>query len=355
MKIVMTGGGTSGHVTPNIALFKPLSDLGHTISYIGTKDIEKELVTKENIDYYEIEAGKLRRYVDIENIKDVAKIFKGYNKALKILKKIKPDVVFSKGGFVSCPVVWAAKTLNIPAVIHESDITPGLANKLCIPFAEKICYAFPETKKYLPENKSIYTGLPVRESLLTGDRETGLKLMGFTEGKQVLLLMGGSQGSEFLNKKLRQDLSVLTEKFNICHLCGKGHIDETLLNLEGYCQFEYVNEDLKHILSASDIVVSRGGATAIFEILALKKPALIIPLSKKVSRGDQILNAKSFKEQGLVEYIEEEDLENIRLSDKIAELDGKRHIISENQNKKDITKSLSAVINVILSVAKEKN
>lgn len=356
MKIVMTGGGTSGHVTPNIALFKPLKDAGFDISYIGTsKGIEHELVTKENIDYYEIEAGKLRRYIDMENVKDIGKILKGYNGAVKILKKIKPDVVFSKGGFVSCPVVWAAKRLGIPAVIHESDITPGLANKLSLPFAEKVCYAFPETKKHLPENKSIYTGLPVRESLLTGDRKKGLELMGFTASKPVLLLMGGSQGSGFLNKKLRESLNLLLEEFQVCHLCGKGNIDQTLLNLKGYCQFEYVNYELNHILSASDIVVSRGGATAIFEILALKKPALIVPLSKKVSRGDQILNAKSFKAQGLIDYIEEEDLENIRLFDKITELYNKRYVISENQSKKDVTKSLSAVINVILSVVKEKN
>lgn len=356
MKIVMTGGGTSGHVTPNIALFKPLKDAGFDISYIGTsKGIEHELVTKENIDYYEIEAGKLRRYIDMENVKDIGKILKGYNGAVKILKKIKPDVVFSKGGFVSCPVVWAAKRLGIPAVIHESDITPGLANKLSLPFAQKVCYAFPETKKHLPENKSIYTGLPVRESLLKGDRKKGLELMGFTDSKPVLLLMGGSQGSGFLNKKLRESLNLLLEEFQVCHLCGKGNIDQTLLNLKGYCQFEYVNYELNHILSASDIVVSRGGATAIFEILALKKPALIVPLSKKVSRGDQILNAKSFKAQGLIDYIEEEDLENIRLFDKITELYNKRYVISENQSKKDVTKSLSAVINVILSVVKEKN
>lgn len=353
MKIVMTGGGTSGHVTPNIALFKPLKEAGFEISYIGTKDgIERELVTKEGIDYYPIKAGKLRRYIDMENIKDISKICVGYTQALKVLKEIKPDVVFSKGGFVSCPVVWAAKTLNIPSVIHESDITPGLANKLSSPFAKKICYAFPETKNHLPASKSIYTGLPVREELIKGNRQKGLEFLGFSGEKPLLLLMGGSLGSKFLNDKLRGEIDELLVKFDICHLCGKGNIDSELFNRAGYVQFEYVNKELCDIMAASDFIISRGGATAIFEILALSKPSLIVPLSKRASRGDQIENAKSFKAQGLCDYIEEEDLQFKDFSSLIDSVYEKRAYIAENQNRKDTKKSTSAIVNVILSVVK---
>lgn len=353
MKIVMTGGGTSGHVTPNIALFKPLKEAGFEISYIGTKEgIEHELVTKEGIDYYSIKAGKLRRYIDMQNVKDISRIFAGCGQALKILKNIKPDVVFSKGGFVSCPVVWAAKMLGIPSVIHESDITPGLANKLSAPFAKKICYAFPETKAHLPEGKSIYTGLPVRHELLCGSREKGLEFLGFDGNKPVLLLMGGSLGSKFLNDKLRSEIDDLLQRFDICHLCGKGNIDTEFFNRRGYCQFEYVNEELCDVMAASDFVITRGGATAIFEILALSKPSLVVPLSRKASRGDQIENAKSFKAQGLCEYIEEEELEAKDFSKLIDAIYENRAKIAENQNRKDTKKSTSAIVNVILSVIK---
>ena len=353
MKIVMTGGGTSGHVTPNIALFKPLKEAGFEISYIGTREgIEHDLVTREGIDYYPIKAGKLRRYIDMQNVKDVSKICTGYAQALKVLRTVKPDVVFSKGGFVSCPVIWAAKTLGIPSVIHESDITPGLANKLSAPFAKKICYAFPETKAHLPEGKSIYTGLPVREELLSGDRQKGLEFMGFDGNKPVLLLMGGSLGSKFLNDKLRAEIDDLLQKFDVCHLCGKGNTDSELFNRRGYCQFEYVNEELCDVMAASDFIISRGGATAIFEILALVKPSLIVPLSKKASRGDQIENAKSFKAQGLCDYMEEEELERKDFSELIDSIYEKRAVIAENQNRKDTSKSASAIVNVILSVVK---
>jgi UDP-N-acetylglucosamine--N-acetylmuramyl-(pentapeptide) pyrophosphoryl-undecaprenol N-acetylglucosamine transferase len=249
--------------------------------------------------------------------------------------------------------VWAAKRLGVPVVIHESDITPGLANKLCVPFADKICYAFPDTKKALPENKSIYTGLPVREELFSGVKEKGLKLMGFNGEKPVILLMGGSQGSVFLNNCLRASLESLLKNFDICHLCGKNNIDPSLVNLKGYCQFEYVNEELKDLLSACDIVISRGGATALFELVALKKPTLVIPLSKRASRGDQILNAKAFKAEGLCEYIEEEDIIQGQFDLLVNSLYEKRAVIAENQERKDNRKSISSIINILLSVMKK--
>ncbi len=351
MKIVLTGGGTSGHVTPNIALLDVLKNHFEDIYYIGTeKGVEKALIEGEGIPFFTIEAGKLRRYIDVENLKDISKIFKGYKKSVKILKKLKPDVVFSKGGFVSCPVVWAARKLKIPVVLHESDITPGLANKLSLPSASKICYAFPETEKHLPEGKRVYTGLPVRKEILEGDREKGIEICGFENDKPVLTVIGGSLGSVFLNDTVRMNLNELLKHFNICHLCGKGHIDHSLLNVNGYCQFEYVNKELCHIMAATDMLVSRAGATAIFEIVELKKPALLIPLSKKASRGDQIDNAKSFAKQGLVEFTEEEDLNPSQFTEKILSIYMNRDKYIKIQSEKASKDSRNAVLEVILSV-----
>ena len=353
MKIVLTGGGTSGHVTPNIALLDVLKKHFEDIYYIGTeKGVEKSLIEAEGVPFFTIEAGKLRRYIDIENIKDISRIFKGYKKSVKILKKLKPDVVFSKGGFVSCPVVWAAHKLKIPVVLHESDITPGLANKLCLPFASKICYAFAETEKHLPEDKRVYTGLPVRKEILEGERNKGLEMCSFEEGKPTLTIMGGSLGSAFLNDTVRMNLDSLLKHFNICHLCGKGHIDHSLLNVKGYCQFEYVNKELCHIMAATDMLVSRAGATAIFEIIELKKPALLIPLSRRVSRGDQIDNAKSFANEGLVEYIEEENLNPSEFTEKVLSLYMSRDEYVKIQSEKTTKDSRNAVLEVILQAVK---
>ena len=230
----------------------------------------------------------------------------GYREARKFLKKYKPDVVFSKGGFVSVPVVRAAGSLHIPCVIHESDMTPGLANKLCFRAAKKICCNFPETLEMLPKGKAVLTGTPIRGELFTGDKARGLEICGFTADKPVLMIMGGSQGSVSVNNAVRGNLPELLETFQIVHLCGKGHFDESLGDVEGYCQFEYVKEDLKHLFAAADLLVSRAGANAICEILALGKPSLLIPLPTKGSRGDQILNANSFAEQGFSEVLEDE-------------------------------------------------
>lgn len=355
MKIAMTGGGTSGHVTPNIALFPGLIKSGFEIIYIGTKEgIEYNLLKKENIPFFEIQAGKLRRYIDIENIKDISKICKGFFQAYKILKREKPDVVFSKGGFVSCPVVWAAAKLNIPVVLHESDYTPGLANKLSAPFASKICYAFPETAKYLPQEKSVYTGLPVRSELKEGNQNKALQFCGFTDNKPVLTIIGGSLGSVFLNNIVRANLKELLEIFNICHICGKGKTEATLLNINGYCQLEYVSHELKDIFAATEMFVSRAGATVIFELLSLNKPMLLVPLSKKASRGDQILNASSFAKCGYAAYIEEEDLNVKSFFDKVIDIYQNSSSYIENQKNTDVFKSTEKVLNVIYSVIKEK-
>ena len=307
--IVLTGGGTAGHVTPNIALLPALKSAGYHIHYIGTAEgIERRLIEAENISYHTIPAGKLRRYIDWQNITDIARIKLGFLKALFLLARIKPNVVFSKGGFVTPPVVWAAWILRIPVIIHESDITPGLANKLALPFAKRICYAFAETAKHLPNNKATHTGIPVRTELHNGDPQKGRTLCGFNTHKPVLLIIGGSQGSQAINTAIRTALTTLLETFQICHLYGRGNLDTSLNQTTGYAQFEYVSDDLPHLFAATDFVISRAGATTLFELLTLHKPALLIPLSARVSRGDQILNAQSFQNSGYSLVLSEDDL-----------------------------------------------
>jgi len=315
-RIVLTGGGTAGHVTPNIALLPKLRQLGYDVHYIGSYNgIEKTLIESCQIPYYGISSGKLRRYFDLKNFSDPFKVLKGFSEAYKLLKKLKPDVVFSKGGFVSVPIVIAAGRLHIPVVIHESDMTPGLANKLSIPSASKVCCNFPETMKHLPKGKAVLSGSPIREELLTGDRAKALKFTGLTGDKPVLLIIGGSLGSVVVNEAVRSILPKLLKKFEIIHLCGKGKLDQSLSAMNGYVQYEYISEELKDLFALSDIVISRAGANSICEFLALRKPALLIPLSAAASRGDQILNANSFKKQGYADVLEEEQLNGDTLYD----------------------------------------
>ncbi len=320
-KIILTGGGTAGHVTPNIALLPRLEEAGFEVLYIGSiKGIEKELITKEGIEYRAISSGKLRRYFDIKNFTDPFRVIRGYFQAKSIMKKFRPDIVFSKGGFVAVPVTMAAKTLKIPVIAHESDMTPGLANKLSAPFADKICCNFPETLKYLPEGKGVLSGSPIREEILKGDRKRGLELLGFSGNKPVLLIIGGSLGARHINEAVRSILDRLLTDFDIIHICGKGNIDEDLEKKTGYRQFEYVDSELKDYFAAADIFISRAGANAICELLALHKPNLLIPLPKGASRGDQILNANSFEKQGFSMVLRDEDLAAETLTEAVTKL-----------------------------------
>ncbi len=310
-KIILTGGGTAGHVTPNIALIPELKKRGYEIHYIGSKDgIEKKLITDLGIPYYEISTGKLRRYFDWKNFTDPFRVLKGFSDARHIIKKIQPNVIFSKGGFVSVPVVIAAKKCKVPAIIHESDMTPGLANKICIPSAVKVCCNFPETVKCLPEGKAVLTGSPIREELFKGNAQSGLDFCHFDNSKPVLLIIGGSLGSKAVNQAVRNILPDLLKQWQIIHLCGKGNLDESLQNTPGYVQFEYIQGELPDLFAAANMVISRAGANAICELLALQKPNILIPLSAAASRGDQILNAKSFKAQGFSYLLEEENVTN---------------------------------------------
>ncbi|UDK96926.1 undecaprenyldiphospho-muramoylpentapeptide beta-N-acetylglucosaminyltransferase [Lysinibacillus sphaericus] len=309
--IILTGGGTAGHVSLNQAILPSLLELGYDVHYIGSEQgIEKELIGEAfpDVPFYGIASGKLRRYFSMKNFTDPFKVLAGIMQAFRIIKKVKPEVIFSKGGFVSVPVVMAAKVAGVPVVIHESDVTPGLANKIALPFASHIFTIFEETLQHLPKEKATCTGSIIRQELFNGNKAKGLAFCGFTASKPVLLVMGGSLGSVVLNDALRHNLSELLQTFQVIHLCGKGNKDDSLESMKGYKQFDYVTTELPDLLHAADFVVSRAGSNSIFEFLALHKPMLLIPLSAQKSRGDQILNAKLFKKQGYAEVLQEEEL-----------------------------------------------
>lgn len=347
-RIVLTGGGTAGHVTPNIALIPRLRELNYDICYIGSYDgIEKKLIEEFHIPYYGISSGKLRRYFDPKNFSDPFKVLKGIGEARRTLKELKPDIVFSKGGFVSVPVVLAAKRLHIPVIIHESDLTPGLANKICIPSAAKVCCNFPETLSHLPAGKAVLTGSPIRQELLCGNAIAALEFCHFTANKPVILVMGGSLGSAAINDTIRGVLPELLKNFQVIHLCGKGKLDPHLTDVQGYVQFEYIKDELRDLFALADIVISRAGANAICELLALHKPNILIPLSAKASRGDQILNARSFEAQGFSIVLEEESVTNLTLLNAIQTLmDNKETYIQamKNSNQQDSIATITGLI-----------
>lgn len=349
----MTGGGTAGHVTPNLALVPELKKLEYEIKYIGSiEGIERRIIEKEGIEYFPISSGKLRRYFDLKNFSDPFKVLKGVFQAKKIIKREKPDIVFSKGGFVTVPVVIAAHLNKIPVIAHESDITPGLANKLAIPYCTKVCVTFPESEKHIKGDKAVLTGTPIRKELLEGSKIKGKELCKFKDDKPILLIIGGSLGSKIINEIVRKNLDSILSTFNIIHICGKSNLDENLENRMGYTQFEYVNEELPDLMKASDLVISRAGANVIYELLALKKPNLLIPLSKKSSRGDQILNAASFKKSGYSLVLQEEDVTDKTLLEKLNYLYENRNSYINNMSKSKMNDGVKNITELIKKYTK---
>ena len=347
-KIILTGGGTAGHVTPNLALVPELKKRGYEILYIGSiNGIEKELAEKAGLPYEGISSGKLRRYFDLKNFSDPFRVIKGFFEAARIMKKFRPDIVFSKGGFVAVPVTMAARAAGVPVISHESDMTPGLANRLAGPFATKICCNFPETVKLLPAGKAVLSGSPIREEILKGDAGTGLKLLGFDGEKPRLMVIGGSLGAVHVNDAVRRVLPELLERFDVIHICGKGNLDESLQGLAGYRQFEYVSEELKDLFAAADIVISRAGANAICELLALKKPNLLIPLPANASRGDQILNADSFRKQGFSMVLTEENMTDETLLSAVDELWNDRQQYIDAMSASPLHNGVGVIIDLI--------
>ncbi|WP_163537186.1 undecaprenyldiphospho-muramoylpentapeptide beta-N-acetylglucosaminyltransferase [Gracilibacillus sp. YIM 98692] len=352
-QIIFTGGGTAGHVMVNLAIIPEFLKEGWTVDYIGSKEgIEKELISEiDGVTYHSVSTGKLRRYFSKENFKDPFKVLKGTLQAYQIIGKKKPAVIFSKGGFVSVPVLVASKLRGVPAVIHESDYTPGLANKIAIPFAQKVLATFPETMDYLPEEKAEWIGAVVREQLFTGNRARGYKLTGFNSHKNTLLIMGGSVGSKKINECVRESLDSLLKQFQIVHICGKNNVDENY-ERKGYVQYEYVQDELKDLLAISDLICSRAGSNAIFEFLALHKPMLLIPLSRQASRGDQIVNAESFQKQGYARVLEEEELDKHSLYDALLQLKKDKLDMKEKMTQFRSREAKQQVIDIIQSVAK---
>jgi len=306
-RIILTGGGTAGHVMPHLALIPVLQKQGWEIHYIGTENgIERSIIEPLNIPYHGISAGKLRRYRDPRNLTDPLKVIKGVAQAAALMRKLKPAVVFSKGGFVSVPVSYGAALCGVPVILHESDLSSGLANKLCIPFAKALCTTFPETAQEIGK-KAVPSGTPMRPSLFEGDAQRAREIFGLNAGKPVLMITGGSLGAQALNEAVRGALDQLKD-FEILHLCGKGNLDPALEGRSGYVQKEFLLNEMADAYALADVVLSRAGSNTIHELLALAKPNILVPYPATASRGDQIQNAQSFEKRGFSVVIDQKDL-----------------------------------------------
>ena len=316
MHILVVGGGSAGHVIPAIPVIRRLLDVGAKVSFVGTyTGLEERLVADLPIDYYSIHAGKLRRYWSWQNVTDVFRILVGLCQALLLMLRTKPDVIFSKGGFVSFPVVFAGWITRVPIVAHESDLTPGLANKLVLPFADTLCLSFADTKvsgRFTKNLKIIHSGTPIRDSILAGNAQLGRQRLtqylpgSRTSNKPLLIVTGGSLGATFLNEAVRAALPQLLVEFDVLHVCGAGKLVDT--RDSGYAQVEYIDEGWGDLLAAADIVLSRAGANALFELLALGQVNLLVPLPALASRGDQIDNAAYAFDAGYSEVLAEAEL-----------------------------------------------
>lgn len=352
-KILLTGGGTAGHVTPNLALIPRLIEDGWEVHYAGeANSVEQRLITAvPGVTYHAVSCGKLRRYFDLKNFSDPFKVLKGIGQATALVHKIKPNVVFSKGGFVSVPVVYGAKLNSVPIVCHESDMTPGLANKLTAPFAKVMCCTFPEAAK-LAGPKGLYTGSPIRPEILKGSREEGLKRFGFTDGIPVIMVTGGSSGAQAINEAVRGALTKLTESFQILHLCGPGNYNADFEGTDNYVQVEYLDSEMADAYACADILISRAGSNTLCEIAALRKPSLLIPYPKGASRGDQIINAHSFEERGLAHQLLQENLTPESLYDAVIALYTGRGELYEKMDREPAGNGLENVLEQIYKAAK---
>lgn len=333
-KVLFTGGGTAGHVSVNIALIPEFTKNDYKQIYIGSKNgIEKEMISKiSHIKYYSISSGKLRRYFSWENFIDPFKVLKGIIESLFIIRKEKPDFIFSKGGFVSVPVCLAGKLLNIPIFLHESDYTPGLANKINIKFANHIFTTFEDTLNYLPSKRASLIGAIVREDVYNGNRNSAYNLTGFSSSKPIILIMGGSLGSKIINEFIWKNINEIVQKYQVVHLVGKGNINESLQNLTYYKQYEFLNKELFDIFKIIDFTISRAGSNSIYEFLALNIPSILIPLGTNQSRGDQVDNAKFFEKNGFSKVVTEEMLPS-KLLNEIDIFTYKLEIYKENMKK----------------------
>lgn len=312
--VLLTGGGTAGHVTPNLALLPELRARGFRVEYMGDRrGIERKLAEEAGLRFHGIQTGKLRRYFSVDNFIDPFRIAIGILQAIGRILRLRPSVVFSKGGFVGVPVVVAAWLLRVPVVVHESDLTPGLANRLSFPFARRICLSFRETAELLPGRDTVYTGTPVRLALRKGDRARGCERFGLDPSRRILLVFGGSQGARAINEQLRAMLPQRPAELQVLHVCGAGNLDPSLADQEGYRQHEYLAEEFADAFACADVVLCRAGANSLAEIIAVRKPAVVVPLPTAASRGDQIDNARLFADKGYGIVLPQDELTPVSL------------------------------------------
>ncbi len=336
-KIVLTGGGTGGHIIPNLALIPYLQQQNFDIHYIGSNSPERELVTSANIPFYSVNSIKFDRIHLFSNLKIPFVLLKSIREAKELLRKIKPDIVFAKGGYVSLPTCFGARSLKIPIVIHESDISLGLANKLTSRFADLVITSFTQTKK------GIFIGNPIRKEIFLGDKTRAQKKYTITADKPTILVMGGSSGSMAINKVIYDSLPTLTKKYSIIHICGKHGIFEK--KMPHYTQIEYTNE-INDLYALADIVISRAGANALSELMALGKKVLVIPLPKTASRGDQIENAMAYNNRKHLIILEQKHLSSDTLLDNINKL----HNLPQPTKKIEYTKVNEEIVKRITDV-----
>ena len=351
--IVLTGGGTLGHVTPHMALIPHLQEKGYEIHYIGTEtgmEVEK-IRSIPGITYHAVKTGKLRRYFSWQNFVDPFRVLAGAFQSAHLMGKLHPNVVFSKGGFVAVPVVFGAWIHRVPVLCHESDLTPGLANKLCKPFATRMVTTFPECAEALG-SKAEVVGTPLRPDLFSGSREAGLAMAGFDGKKPVLLMMGGSSGAQSVNKALRDALPELTKDFDVLHLCGRGNLAPELQGTPGYTQIEFLDRELPDVLACADLVLSRAGSNALMEFQALDKPMLLVPYPKGASRGDQILNAQSMEKRGLCKVLLQENMTAETLTQALRETWAERDMLRAAVKAAPPANATDRVLEIIEEISK---
>lgn len=347
-KIIFTGGGTAGHITPNIPLIEDFKRLGwDTSCIILGNDMEKKLLEPLGVKLHQIDAGKLRRYYHYDNLVDLFKVFKGIIEASIYMWRLKPDVIFSKGGYIALPVAIGAWLNRTPFIIHESDIIPSLTTRLTYPFTNVVCTGFPPDPKFRWKVfginiKTTYTGIPIRKEFLKLDIGPQKQTK-----RPTLLVIGGSLGASNINIRVREKLNTLLKHFNVVHICGEGKIDRELMNTKNYQQYEFVKKGIEKIIQKTDLVITRGGATFLYELLFLKKPMLIIPLSKHVSRGEQISNAQFFKSNGFGDFISEESLTPEKLVEKLLSMQKNLKHFRENMKNTQIPNSNQLIKNII--------
>ena len=347
--IILTGGGTAGHCLPNIALLPTLKKNFDKIYYVGSKTgIEKNIALKNNLKYYEISTAKLKRKLTFSNLKIPIELIKGINQAKRIIKETSPDVIFSKGGYVSIPMVIAGFMCKIPVITHESDLTIGLANKIASNFSKKVLTSFPETADKI--KKGLYVGPPIRQDIFKGNKEYAYQFFGFNRDKPVLLVTGGSQGAKSINSAIINILPSLLKTFNVIHLCGRGNLSQ--IKEKGYFQAEFLNE-IEMAFAITDVCLTRAGSNTLFELLALKIPCLVIPLPKDESRGDQILNAKYFEKKGVINLLYQENITDNRLYEEIVKTHNEKELLISNLDRLSIKSSNEKICEILLKYSKQ--